>query len=77
MCVMEAAALTGAVRSTRDNVHSLTGMGSSETRGAGASPTVNVYTNQPGGDVSKNTEDLKMPTQGGGKPGQTSWKTGG
>ena len=69
MCIMEAAAITGAVRSTRDNVHSLTGMGSSETRGSGASPTVNVYSNQPGGDVSKNTDDLKMPTQGSSKGG--------
>ena len=77
MCVMEAAALTGAVRSTRDNVHSLTGMGSRETRGAGASPTVNVYTNQPSGDVTKNSDDLKVGTQGGQKGGQNTWKTGG
>ena len=64
MCVMEAAALTGAVRSTRDNVHSLTGMGSRETRGVASAPNVNVYTNQPSGDVSKNTDDLNIPTKG-------------
>ena len=69
MCMPGVVDGLGAVRSVRDNVHSLTGMGSKETRGAGASPTVNVYTNQPGGDVSKNTDDLKMPTGGGSSSG--------
>ena len=81
MCMAGLATGLQQVRGIRDNVHSLTGMGSSETRGAGASPTVNVYTNQPSGDVTKNTDDLKMPTQGGTQAGQqggqTTWKSGG
>jgi len=69
MCIPGIVDGLGAARSVRDDVHSLTGMGNSETRGSGASPTVNVYTNQPGDDVKK-TDDLKMPTgtshKGGG-----------
>ncbi len=72
MCIGGLATGLQQVRSVRDNVHSLTGMGSSETRGSGASPTVNVYTNQPGGDVKK-TDDLKMPARTNHKGGGSGY----
>ena len=53
MCVMEAATLTGGVRQIRDNVNAVTGWGNPGTRGEQSSPTVNVYTHKPGGDIQK------------------------
>ena len=60
MCMAGLATGLQQVRSVRDNVHSLTGMGSRETRGQQAPPTVNVYNRTSDGDVKK--DDLKVPT---------------
>ena len=62
---------------TRQAANSMFGWGDKEARGVQPSPTVNVYPNQPSGDVTKNSDDLKVGTQGGQKGGQTTWKTGG
>ena len=61
MCVAGLATGLEQVRGIRDNVHSLTGMGSRETRGQSSPPTVNVYNRLPDGDIKK-TDDLKVPT---------------
>ena len=48
---------------TKQAANSMFGWGDKEARGLQPSPTVNVYNNKPDGDVTKNTDSLKMPTR--------------
>ena len=49
------------INKTRQAANSMFGWGDKEARGLQPSPTVNVYNNKPDGDVTKNTDSLKMP----------------
>ena len=69
MCVAAADQFTGSIRNIRDNVNTVTGWGNPGTRGERSSPTVNVYTHTPGGDIQKQNTPTKdsLKVSGGGR----------